>query len=538
MIRRELIAKGLAAMTGLGKPMPSRFPQRTPQSVGVAAGPGIVVRANKVIVFGPNNGVFLYNGTPALGNPPVEWMSQAPKDPFGNVLPQQGVATKQSNLIAALFDGGLQIYQLGQFAQGQVVAGNPGSIRLNSGQSVSTDVPASMAVETTTPAIIDGAANPQVILYSPTALTLQGAKEWYPPSGDTSGVTDVTAINKALANGWAVDLTPGTYYVNIPVSLPGNGAITAPGPQGTTIRAVSSMSAVVAAKGWLTNTTTTDNQVNVAGFSVDGNNLATYGLVGRNQFSHYQQVWVTGATSDQFRLDYLGANGIAALTTTAVGNWIVDCRLFNTGSGSGFRSNDLVGGGKFTDGYLTDTIVNGFGMTGTASLAQIDVAAGWAVTGNHLYSAQGNGLDLGRCFNTDVGGNYIETWGFSATAGFYLGIALGAGNAPRLADNGNGTTCHDNRLSYNAAPGNAGTFIDGISVNAAAGATGTVVVANNTIGNTQAVSAQFRGAIVLQCQNATATLNAVTEGNQGGSGWNTTVDLIPNGGVINHTAGF
>jgi hypothetical protein len=177
-------------------------------------------------------------------------------------------------------------------------------------------------------------------------------------------------------------------------------------------------------------------------------------------------------------------------------------------------------------------------MTGVNSLVQVDVAAGWAVIGNHLYSAQANALDLGRDFNTTVALNYIETWGFSATAGFYLGIAIGAGNAPRIADNGNGTTVTGNRLSYNAAPGNAGTFIDGISVNASAGATGTVDITGNTIGNTQAVSAQFRGAIVLQCQNATATLNAVTSGNQGGAGWNTTVDLIPNGGVINHTAGF
>jgi hypothetical protein len=50
--------------------------------------PGIVV-ANQVVIFGANDGMFLYNGSPALGNPPVSYAvgGGTTKDPYGNTLP-------------------------------------------------------------------------------------------------------------------------------------------------------------------------------------------------------------------------------------------------------------------------------------------------------------------------------------------------------------------------------------------------------------------------------------------------------------------
>jgi hypothetical protein len=61
---------------------------------------------------------------------------------------------------------------------------------------------------------------------SPTARALKdwlSAKEVVRPSGDTSGATDVAAINAATAAGKAVQLTAGVYYVNAPINL-GNGS--------------------------------------------------------------------------------------------------------------------------------------------------------------------------------------------------------------------------------------------------------------------------------------------------------------------------
>jgi hypothetical protein len=48
---------------------------------------------------------YVYDGTPALGNPPVEWMSGATEDPFGNALPTQGVASGAAGSWVSLSGG-------------------------------------------------------------------------------------------------------------------------------------------------------------------------------------------------------------------------------------------------------------------------------------------------------------------------------------------------------------------------------------------------------------------------------------------------
>jgi hypothetical protein len=53
----------------------------------VSPGSSNVVRARLVIVSGTGvSGVFVYNGTPALGNPPIVSITSASADPFGNAV--------------------------------------------------------------------------------------------------------------------------------------------------------------------------------------------------------------------------------------------------------------------------------------------------------------------------------------------------------------------------------------------------------------------------------------------------------------------
>lgn len=88
---------GAVAGDGLVRPL------NAPPSRGLVPGvqPGVssaIVIANYVIVFGPTGtptGVFVYQpGTkPALGNPPVAWMTAASKDPYGNTLPATGIVS-------------------------------------------------------------------------------------------------------------------------------------------------------------------------------------------------------------------------------------------------------------------------------------------------------------------------------------------------------------------------------------------------------------------------------------------------------------
>jgi hypothetical protein len=47
-----------------------------------------IVLAQYVVVFGTSGGVFIYDGTPALGNPPLYWFGNVTQDPYGNALDQ------------------------------------------------------------------------------------------------------------------------------------------------------------------------------------------------------------------------------------------------------------------------------------------------------------------------------------------------------------------------------------------------------------------------------------------------------------------
>jgi len=81
---------------GLGglQPPPMNAPAAGALVPGVQPGvSGGVVLARYVIVFGTAGGVFVYNGTPADGNPPIFWATSASTDPYGNSIPSTaGVA--------------------------------------------------------------------------------------------------------------------------------------------------------------------------------------------------------------------------------------------------------------------------------------------------------------------------------------------------------------------------------------------------------------------------------------------------------------
>lgn len=71
---------------------PLNAPPGQPTPIGIQPGTSTpVVIANLVVIFGPAgkvSGLFVYSGTPALGNPPIFWVASTSLiDPFANVLP-------------------------------------------------------------------------------------------------------------------------------------------------------------------------------------------------------------------------------------------------------------------------------------------------------------------------------------------------------------------------------------------------------------------------------------------------------------------
>jgi hypothetical protein len=87
MDRRGFGKMATMVIPGLGRVVRPRQ-QYTPPQQFVAPGSSTGVFLGRlVIVFGTAAGLFVYNGTPALGNPPIFWATSASTDPYGNPIP-------------------------------------------------------------------------------------------------------------------------------------------------------------------------------------------------------------------------------------------------------------------------------------------------------------------------------------------------------------------------------------------------------------------------------------------------------------------
>lgn len=247
---------------GLGRPTPSRFPYPgSPQTSGVAPpGNTQVFRGRLVIIFGPTgtvSGIFMYapGTTPGPGNPPIAWLTNTSTDPYGNaVSPQfgvrdsagQGVSLTNNQLIflgSFGFTGAAQSDAYLYAPPATSVSGqstlfvlSPGDQVLQAmiqmaGQSNDSSQPPFIAFNTwdnQTSAVLAG------------GLQLRnGLSAVVPPSGDTSGATDVAVINARLAAGYAVQLLPGAYYINAALTPGAYGALNGPNRELCTIHQVS-----------------------------------------------------------------------------------------------------------------------------------------------------------------------------------------------------------------------------------------------------------------------------------------------------------
>jgi hypothetical protein len=87
MDRRGFGRMATMAVPGLGNVVRPRQSYPIPQQFVSAGSSTGIISGRLVIVFGPSAGLFVYNGTPGLGNPPIFWATSASADPFGNPIP-------------------------------------------------------------------------------------------------------------------------------------------------------------------------------------------------------------------------------------------------------------------------------------------------------------------------------------------------------------------------------------------------------------------------------------------------------------------
>lgn len=145
-----------------GLPSPRPDQGFAPAGSPMAPGSSNVVRARQVIVFGAGEGVFVYNGTPDAGNPPILAMSDSTADPFGNAIPV-GTVSIDGSSYAQLINAGLFFIATATQALAASVAtgGLPGLLDLQSGLETGTDTAAEIILQS---AQASGGGTEQIIL--------------------------------------------------------------------------------------------------------------------------------------------------------------------------------------------------------------------------------------------------------------------------------------------------------------------------------------------------------------------------------------
>jgi hypothetical protein len=186
-------------------PKPLNAPDGQQATGGIQPGvSNAIVIADKVIVFGPNAGVFVYSGTPALGNPPIFWATSSTVDPFGNAIPESSTAgIGGTGTFAA---GNTLITPSGIFSY----AGTPalGNLKMSFAPAAGTDSFGNVYTDnlaTYNVAVAGGgyaqvAANPSTGLPFLVLLPPGGAHVGAPPQVN-SGIVNPGAVNEQLQLG-------------------------------------------------------------------------------------------------------------------------------------------------------------------------------------------------------------------------------------------------------------------------------------------------------------------------------------------------
>lgn len=245
-------------------------------------------------------------------------------------------------------------------------------------------------------------------------------------SGTTSGVVTVncadattdastlqTAIN-ASAPG-SVILIQGTCLLTSGITLSADRTYDGGNDGNTTLKQDAGMGYVLASSAYVNDRTTTGGPVTIRNLRVecDGSG-STVGIMVLNWLADVEHNYVSDC----------GGSGIVDTSTNAAGATITNSSVnsrfdnnFITHSGQdGFEVLDS--GNAVTDGYLED---NQIALSGQDAI-DLQNAAGWDISGNHVYGDGEGGISANRMYSTTISGNIVEDFGAAQTSGTWYGI--------------------------------------------------------------------------------------------------------------------
>jgi Right handed beta helix region len=237
--------------------------------------------------------------------------------------------------------------------------------------------------------------------------------------------SDAAAVQNGIgssAPGATINILGGICLLTKGISLPGDRTYAGSSTTGTVLEQDAGMTYVLASAAYAGNLPTTGDPLAIRDLTVSCNGSgSTNGIVVLNWQADVEHVDVTDC----------GGSGIVDTNTTANGraitNTSVNSRFDNnviTKSGAyGFEVSDS--GNAVTDGFLDD---NQIGPVARDAI-HLGNAAGWVISGNHLYGDGQDGIYASRLFGTTISGNYIEDFGAKQASGAWYGITATAGGA-------------------------------------------------------------------------------------------------------------
>jgi len=214
---------------------------------------------------------------------------------------------------------------------------------------------------------------------------------------------------------------------------------------GTVLKQDRNMSYVLASQAYADNSSSTGAPVTIRDLTVECNGSGgTNGIIVLNWQADVEGVDVYGC----------GGSGIVDTNTTANGKAIK-----NTSPNSRFDDNFIRNSGRYgfeiydsgnsvTDGFLDDNLIARSSLDGI----HLENAAGWDISGNHLYGNARNGIHADRLYGTTITNNYIENFGHKQSAGIWCGIA-------GTVQGGIGSTIFNNKIFNNLGESEGAKYI-------------------------------------------------------------------------------
>jgi hypothetical protein len=303
-----------------------------------------------------------------------------------------------------------------------------------------------------------------------------GAQPTAPPSAPVASVhvtckdrsTDAVTLQRAIDSspaGAAIEFQGGRCLLTTGLRLLGNRTYTGENTTGTVLQQAGSASYILASSAYLDNSTTTGDPLSIRDLTVscDGSGN-TDGIILLNWQADVENVNIRDCGGSGIVDTNINSNG-RAITNTSVNSRFDNNFILNSGR-YGFYVHDT--GNSVTDGFLQDNQIASSGL----DAVHLDNAAGWYISGNHLYRVGQNAINANRLFGTTISGNYIEDFGDLKTSQTWYGI-LGS------VQDGFGSTIVGNKV-FNSDPGLGAKYVH-IGITHVNSGTGHLSVTGNVI---------------------------------------------------------